>query len=163
MQLITVDTPISDNQHQVMLMVSSSICRYFSINKRHGTIFLVYVSKSRATFCLHNCCSTLLDLVFLCRILTEISQKWLSNNNCRPACEFSLNSKFFNSSVEGGVSEGFQRVLDPANQDHWFLGYFCLIQTCETSNIRISFSGSPMFPIYSELKYSVVFPLFYLW
>lgn len=48
MQLITGDTPISDNRHQVMLMASSSICRYFSINKRHGTLVLVYVINSRA-------------------------------------------------------------------------------------------------------------------
>lgn len=43
MQLITGDTPISDNLHQV---ASSSIRCYFSINKRHGTLVLVYSISS---------------------------------------------------------------------------------------------------------------------
>lgn len=72
MQLITVYTPISDNQHQVMLMASSSIYRYFSINKR-GTLFLVYVSNTKATFSHHKCCSALLDLDVFDGSLTKMT------------------------------------------------------------------------------------------
>lgn len=80
MQLITGDTPVSDNRHQVMLMASSSIGCYLSTNKRHGTLVLVHVINSNARFCHRKCSSNLLDIFFLCFWFVFKSHKKSLNN-----------------------------------------------------------------------------------